>query len=174
MSIAATVALPISTDERTELRLRLGDPNAAGGQVARGSIVGQWWPRSLDLSTELRPLVTAMWSAGYEVFRVIYNLTAWDAAPRKMRVAGRLIKLGGYRGQDAGLLTLLDVSGRKCVDLTVIWPQADQLLAESTLAGQSQGAYRNGEALKTSRRTGVVELLPSADWETDGGRVLRP
>jgi hypothetical protein len=69
---------------------------------------------------------------------------------------------------------LLDVSGRKCVDLTVIWPQADQLLAESTLAGQSQGAYRNGEALKTSRRTGVVELLPSADWETDGGRVLRP
>lgn len=160
------------------LRLRLRSPAHVGGFVDGG-----WWPHSRDLSVELPPLLAKMWSDGNDVFRVMYNLTAWDHAPRKLIVSGRLVKLGGFRTQDAASISLVDTGGWKRIDLVVIPPQTDPLVAERALALASLDTdpHRAGEILDRANRrpagpirSGCIDSLPWADWETDGGRVLAP
>lgn len=69
----------------------LRDPGDGDGYVDGG-----WWPRSLDLRVELPPLLAEVWSAGYDVFRTTYDLTAWHPVPpRRLIVWCRLVKLGG-------------------------------------------------------------------------------
>ena len=157
--------------------MRLRSPAHVGGFVDGG-----WWPHSRDLTVELPPLLVAMWSGGYDVFRVMYNLMAWDLAPRKLIVSGRLVKLGGYRTQEAASISLVDGGGWKRIDVVVISPQTEHLIAERALAlaGLDADRHRAGEVLDHAnrgpaapvRRNGCVDLLPWADWETDGGRVL--
>jgi len=159
-------------------RLHLRSSDNVGGFVDGG-----WWPRSLDLSAELPPLLTAMWSAGCDVFRIMYNLTAWDPAPRRLTVSGRQVKLGGYRLQDKAAISLVDSGGWKRIDLVVVPPQTDPLVAGRVLAlaGLDGDLHCAAEILAHAstpaasiNRNGCVDLLPWADWETDGGRVLAP
>jgi hypothetical protein len=159
-------------------RLHLRSSANAGGFVDGG-----WWPRSLDLSEELPPLLTAMWSAGHDVFRIVYNLTAWDAAPRRLTVSGRRVKLGGFRLQDKASISLVDSGGRTRIDLVVVPPQTDPLVAGRALAlaGLDGDPHRAAEILAAAstpaasiNRSGCIDVLPWADWETDGGRVLAP
>jgi len=162
-----TVATP-----PTGVRLRLRDPGVAGG----------WWPRTVDLTVELPPLLAEMYSAGCDVRSVSYNLTAWDPLPRRLRVPGHEVRLGGYRSQDPALISLVDTSGWQRVDLVVIPPETDPVLAGRALAlaGLDGDLHRAGQILQQARRqapvrvvhTGCVDLLPSADWATDGGRSL--
>src|ERR1051326_269019 len=55
------------------LRLRRRDPS-----VADGFVDGGWWPRSLDLSVELPPLLAELSRAGHDVAHVTYNPAAWN------------------------------------------------------------------------------------------------
>jgi hypothetical protein len=132
---------------------------------------------------EVPPLLTAMWSAGYDVFRIVYNLTAWDPAPRRLTVSGRWVKLAGYRLQDKASISLVDSGGWKRIVLAVVPPQTDPVVARRALAlaGFDGDPHRAAEILAQARtpaaavnRSGCVDLLPWADWETDGGRVLTP
>jgi hypothetical protein len=157
-------------------RLHLRSSANAGGFVDGG-----WWPRSPDLSVELPALLTAMWSAGYDVFRIVYNLTAWDPAPRRLIMSGRRVKLGGFRLQDKASISLVDSGGWKRIDLVVVPPQTDPVVAGRALAlaGLDGDPHRAAEILDRANhpagsinRSGCVDLLPWADWETDGGRVF--
>jgi Family of unknown function (DUF5994) len=159
-------------------RLHLRSPADVGRFVDGG-----WWPRSLDLSVELPPLLTAMWSAGYDVFRIVYNLTAWDPAPRRLTVSGRRVTLAGYRLQDKASISLVDSGGWKRIVLVVVPTQTDPVVARRALAlaGLDGDPHRAAEILAQAstpaaavNRSGCVDLLPWADWETDGGRVLAP
>jgi hypothetical protein len=171
-------ALPLTNPAESSdgLRLCLRSPENVGGFVDGG-----WWPRSGDLSLELPPLLTAMWSAGYDVFRVMYNLAAWDPAPRKLTVSGRRVRLGGFRLQDKASISLVDSGGWKRVELVVVPPQTESEVAGRALAlaGLDGDPHRAAEILAHAgmpaapiNRTGCVDLLPWADWETDGGQVL--
>jgi len=161
----------------TGVRLLLRDPGVVGG-----SVDGGWWPRSVDLTVELLPLLAKMYSAGYDVRSVTYNITAWDRPPRRLRVPGHQVRLGGYRSQDPALISLVDTSGWQRVDLVVIPPETNPVIAGRALAlaGLDGDLHRAGQILQHARRqapvrvvhTGCVDLLPSADWETDGGRSL--
>jgi hypothetical protein len=160
----------------TGIRLRLRDPGVAGGSVAGG-----WWPRTVDLTVELPPLLAEMYSAGYDIRSVTYNPAAWDRPPRRLRVPGHQVRLGGYRTQDTALISLVDTSGWQRVDLVVIPPETDEILAGRALAlaGLDGDLHRAGQILQQARRqapvrvvhTECVDLMPSADWETDGGRI---
>jgi hypothetical protein len=158
------------------LRLRRRDPRVVG------FVDGGWWPRSLDLGIELAPLLAEMFSAGYDIHRVTYNLARWDPAPRSVAVSGRLVKLGGYRTQNPALISLVDMSGWKRVDLLVILPDTHPRIAERalSLAGLDGDLHQAEQILELVKpaaaarisRTGCVDDLPGSGWETDGGRIL--
>jgi hypothetical protein len=177
-SLSAVGQLQPTTPAAEGLRLRLRDPGDGDGYVDGG-----WWPRSLDLRLELPPLLAEMWSAGYDVFRVSYDLTAWHPVPpRRLIVSSRLVKLGGYRTQDPASISLVDSSDWKRLDLVVIPPQTDPVIAKRALAlaGLAGDLHRPGEILEQASRgpaamisrIGCVDLLPAAEWETDGGRTV--
>jgi Family of unknown function (DUF5994) len=71
-SLSAVGQLQPTTSAADGLRLRL-----RGSGDGDGYVDGGWWPRSLDLGVELPPLLAEVWSGGYDVFRVSYDLTAW-------------------------------------------------------------------------------------------------
>jgi hypothetical protein len=149
-TLSAMGPLQTTTPAPKGLRLRLRDPRDDDGFVDGG-----WWPRSLDLRVELPPLLTQMWSAGYDVFRVSYNMTAWHPVPpRRLIVSGRLVKLGGYRTQDPASISLVDSSGWKRVELVVIAPQTDPVMAERALvlAGLHGDLHRPKEILEQASR----------------------
>jgi len=175
--LTADSSAPIAVVEPDGLRLRLRDPGSVGGFVDGG-----WWPRTLDLGVELAPLLTEIWSVGYDVRRVTYNLTAWNHAPRRIAAAGRLVRIGGYHTQDEDVVSLVDSSGWKRIDLVVVPPDTDPVVAERALAlaGLDGDRHRAAEILRPADQTASAGLsrtrslddLPPSGWETDGGRVL--
>src|SRR3954452_23166131 len=65
-----------------------------------GYIDAAWWPRSLDLTAELPPLLDVMWTAARDISRITYSIAGWDPAPRRLRVEGRTVRLGGFADSD--------------------------------------------------------------------------
>jgi len=114
-----------------------------------GFIDAAWWPRSLDLTLELPPLLDVLWTAGREVIRITYNIAAWDPAPRRMGIEGRTVRLGGFTTGDPVTVTLSDAGGAERIDILVIAPSTDPSLAERILLLASEGdsQYRAGEIL---------------------------
>ena len=169
--ILSSPGFSVPHDLRLRLRANLGS----------GFVDGGWWPRSGDLSVELPPLLMAMWSAGHQVYRVTYDVASWDRSSRRMTVAGRRVKVDGYRS-DTGTLSLVDLSGWKRIDLVVIPPVTDAQVAHRALAlaGLDGDLHRAPEILHRAAskrptrlsRDGCLEPPPGADWETDGGQAL--
>ena len=159
------------------LRLRWREPGGADGFVDGG-----WWPGSLDLSAELAPLLAAFWSAGYEVTRVIYHPAAWEPAPRALTGSGRVVRLERSDSQQPDLLSLVDASGATRTDLVVVPPRTQRRVAERVLALARLGGDlhrltgildRAGrEPLAVPGHAVPVDSLPTAAWDTDGGRSL--
>lgn len=112
MTTAPTTTL---NGHRTPLRLRLKPDTQP-----TGSVDGGWWPRSLNLSTELPPLVAALAARLGPVERIGYNLTGWDPAPRKIDHNGTTIRLAGYRSQPTHTIDVLSAMQR--VTLLVVPP----------------------------------------------------
>jgi hypothetical protein len=69
---------------------------------------GAWWPRTRDAAAALRELLPVVAERlGGPVVRVSLNLDAWDAdPPRRLRLAGRLVRLGWFHTLDPHVITL--------------------------------------------------------------------
>lgn len=142
----------ISAGDRQEpLHLRRRDPVTAGAQL----IADGWWPRSLDLAAEIRPLPSELYRAGYDPNRVVYNLPGWEAPPPKLTVSGRRVKLGGSNTQASSAIRLLNTTGSQRIDLVAIPPQPDRGTAERALAvaGLNGDRERAGEILDHASRS---------------------
>lgn len=164
-------------------RVRRRDTSAADGFIDGG-----WWPRSLDLSVELPPLLAELREAGHDVVRVAYNRTAWNPAPHALAGAGRPVVLDGSTDHDAAAVSLVDASGSKRTELVVIPPHTDPRVAERVLVlAQLGGDLRRAEGIlgRAHRKSASVpghagppepvdplDPVPTAVWETDGGRAL--
>jgi hypothetical protein len=79
---------------RQPLRLKLRTKAPTTGYVD-----GAWWPRSRDLSAELPALLAALAVRLGRIQHMSYNLTDWDAAPRRIIVDGRPVYLGGVHSR---------------------------------------------------------------------------
>jgi hypothetical protein len=110
-------------------RISFRQPVSEAGFVDAG-----WWPRSLDLTVELPPLLDVLWTAFRNVTCVSYNLEFWDAAPRRIEVEARVVRLAGFSRQSRLLVTLVDSWGREHIDVLVIPPHTDVDVAERALA----------------------------------------
>jgi hypothetical protein len=90
------------------------------GAVGRrpADLTGTWAPTSADLSTELPALVAELHRSGVRIYRIAYNPTRWDPAPRSLPADGRTVHLGLFRTLSPDLLILQGSAGER-VDLTV-------------------------------------------------------
>ncbi|MDQ2957238.1 MAG: DUF5994 family protein [Actinomycetota bacterium] len=124
-----------------------------------GFVDGGWWPRSLELASELPPVLAQLFAAGYAVHRVSYNLTGWQAPPTKMTVSGNLVTLTGFRNQSRSSITLVDTANTNSatvnrLELVVVPPDTDPAIAERALrlAGQDGYRFRAAEIMEQARR----------------------
>ena len=102
------------------VRLRQGGTGSA-------AFDGAWWPRSRMLGVELPELVAALDAMGEHVSRFTYPVEGWDELPeRKLVVAGRTVRTGGFRSMDPQLVSLTVDDDRR-LDLLVVPPEADAL-----------------------------------------------
>lgn len=114
--------VPSSTDRAARVALR--EPLTSDGFVD-----GAWWPHSRDLTVELPLLLAAPELGDRGITRLSFNLVEWDAAPRRLVVAGRRIRLGGFNTADAHTVRLADTWGRERIDLVLIAPDTETNVA---------------------------------------------
>ena len=72
-----------------------------------------WAPSTRNLVDELPPLIERMRGTGFDVFRVMFNLSDWDDTPRRSAFDGHTVKFGGFTTQHHNVVTLVDISGDK-------------------------------------------------------------
>lgn len=79
---------------------------------------GEWRPASSDLEVELPGLIEELARQGMSVSRVAYHRDRWKAAPRRISVDGRWVRLAWFRGLDRDSVSLA-LAGRDRLDLSV-------------------------------------------------------
>ena len=126
MSASSTIPTDLDVER---LRLKPDAPTT-------GVVDGGWWPASRDLAAELPDLVAAVANRLGPVERVSYNLDAWQAVPRRIRTAGRVVRMGGFRSQAPALLKV--IGERRALTLLVVPPETDAEAAEHILAAASR------------------------------------
>ena len=140
MPLASTTAPPIGPSAPPGLRLQL-DPTMAG----TGAVDGGWWPRSRDPAAELPGLIAGLESSIGPITRVSLNLDAWDAAPRRVAVDGRRVRVGWFHQMDAHTIGVTRASQGR-VALLVVPPQATTAAAEIAMAMADDAATSAGPA----------------------------
>ncbi len=115
-----------------------------------GFLDAAWWPRSRDLAAELPSLMAVLWTAGRDVNRITYNLHAWDAAPRRMKIEGRTVRLGGFASSDPVTVRLSDPWDKERIDVLVIAPDTEADVAARIFAAveKSDNPFRAHEILE--------------------------
>jgi hypothetical protein len=102
-----------------------------------GYVDGAWWPHSNDLLTELPDLLAVLSVRLGAIDRVIYNLTEWAPAPKKLWIDRRVVRLAGYFRQPVNTVELLGASGKQVV-LLVIPPETEPDRAHEALVAASK------------------------------------
>jgi uncharacterized protein DUF5994 len=86
---------------------------------ATGHVDGAWWPRDDDLAKELPDLLAVLSERLGAVDRVLYNLSEWTNAPKRLLSGGRAVRLDGYHRQPASTLEVLGLGREKLLLLVV-------------------------------------------------------
>ena len=124
----ATPPVTMATEPpRLTLRLKLKPKAPTSGYVD-----GAWWPRSRDLSAELPALLAVLAVRLGRTERVSYNLTAWDAAPRRITIDRQQVRLGGFNSQNTHTVDVIGPNEPR-ITLLVIPPETAQETAHQFL-----------------------------------------
>jgi hypothetical protein len=97
-----------------EPRLRLKPKGSLAGYVDGG-----WWPESRDLVVELPGLVRVLGERLGRVTRVVFPVAAWDNAPWRITVDGRMIRLEGAHHQDECVVNVCGPDRRRITLLVI-------------------------------------------------------
>lgn len=155
------------------LRLRL-KPKAP----PTGSVDGAWWPHSRDLAKELPALAEVLAIRLGPVTRVAFAMNGWTAAPRRITVDGRMIRLEGFHVQDVHVLHVSGSDGQR-ITLLVVPPEAPAAGGHDAmmLAAQRGGVGLPADILAANGalpaesvprpRPGGYDAIDR--WATDGG-----
>ncbi len=158
----ATVAPPLRTPEDGQIsecvldgrpieRLLLREAVDGGSRTLDGA----WWPRSCSLGTELPTLIGELQRRGVRISRVAYNRLSWDPAPRRLVVAGRVIRLGWFETLDPHLVSLSGGDGQIRLDLLVVPPDTEPRIACWTMSAASvRDNHRTATAILQGPDTG--------------------
>jgi hypothetical protein len=112
-------------DVRVSLRADAGDGSSP--------FDGAWFPRTRDLAVELPELIAELERRGVRVERFTYPLGTWAPVARKIAVPGRIVRTGGFRSMDPGVVCLTWEGGTRRADLLVVPPETDVLTGARAL-----------------------------------------
>ncbi|MEU3612353.1 DUF5994 family protein [Streptomyces sp. NPDC006872] len=161
--------LPSSSPTSSSLRLSLAPVGPAPALLD-----GAWWPRSRDLGAELPTLTAALEPLWGRITRVTVNPTHWPVVPRKVPVAGHVVKVGWFLPeQDPHELLLLSYHlGRW--NLLVVPPPTDPVEAVWLMAAASDPlgtstASRLMEQAARRRTVTETDRAVEAVWDSEGG-----
>ncbi|WP_405734112.1 DUF5994 family protein [Streptomyces sp. NBC_00028] len=180
--MTATISLPTAAAHENEaedrsssssLRLSLAPPGSAPALLD-----GAWWPRSRDLPAELPSLTAVLDPLWGRITRVTVNPTHWPVVPRKVPVAGHVVKVGWFLAeQDPNELLLLSYHVGRW-NLLVIPPRTDPVSAAWLMAAASDplGTSTASRLMEEAARRRVVseaDRAVQAVWDTEGGHTAR-
>jgi hypothetical protein len=97
-----------------------------------GAVDGGWWPRSRNPDAELPGLIAGLDTSLGPITRVALNLDAWDAAPRRVTVDGRHLRVGWFHHMDAHTIGLTRASKDRAANSA----EPAEILAAAGLGGQ--------------------------------------
>jgi Family of unknown function (DUF5994) len=123
-----------SSNPSTVARLALCDRDQT-----RGAVDGAWWPKSLDLSSELPDLVSVFGSWIGEVHRVVYDPSVWLPAPSRVIRRNEMVSLDPYRLVFSDTIYLMGTHSRDAV-LFVLSPSSSDEDARRLLCEVSGSA----------------------------------
>jgi hypothetical protein len=155
----------ISTTAPVAARLRLR-PDA----TVRAILDGAWWPRSREPVSELTALLAALDLRHPPVTNVMLNAPAWDSHPRRIRVAGRTVRLSWFSSLDASLLIATTGDDQR-VDLLVVPADASRATADAAMGTAVDGAptLRAAAIMAAEATHPSDQPQAQADWESEGG-----
>jgi hypothetical protein len=100
----------------------------------------------------------------------------WDSQPRRLGVAGRVVRLGWFSSQPLGLLTAICTNGDR-IDLLVVPPNTGVATAQAAmnLAAQATNTIHAPDILTaaTDHRPPEAETAPETTWESEGGHLQK-
>jgi Family of unknown function (DUF5994) len=162
-------ATTISSTPPTTPRLRLESSGAH-----RTLLDGGWWPRSSDPVAELPGLILAIDARRGLVTRLLLPPGGWDSHPRRLGVAGRVVRLGYFVSQPAGLLTAV-CANRERIDLLVVPPDtAGETAHAAMLVAATVGNLIHAQDILLSLdrpAAHATERTSEAVWDAEGGRL---
>jgi len=165
-TVRRVTAVPVSAPQAPRLRM---EPTGS----RRTRLDGGWWPRSTDPVAELPGLVLAIDKLRGPVTRLVLSVEGWDDHPRRLAVAGRVLRLGYFTSQPTALLTALCDNGDR-VDLLVIPPNTEAGTADAAMVlAATTSNVRHAQLIVTTAgaaRTRDTDIGSEEAWETDGGQ----
>ncbi|MGN9909307.1 DUF5994 family protein [Phytohabitans sp. LJ34] len=132
---------------------------------------GAWWPRSTDPVAELPGLVLALDKVRGPVNRLVLAAAGWDSHPRRLGVAGRVLRLGYFTSQPVSLLTAIGDNDR--IDLLVVPPNTADGMADAAMvlaATTTNLVHAQHIMLAVSiPTTRPIDGTAEDAWEAEGG-----
>jgi hypothetical protein len=140
-------------DVRVSLRANAGDGSSA--------FDGAWFPRTRDLAVEVPELIAELDRRGLRVERFTYPLDAWLPVPRKIVVQGRVVRTGGFRSMDPGVVCVISAAGSRRADLLVVPPETDVLTGARALRlCTRRGLPRSPQMVLAAARSTPLPQVP--------------
>ncbi|MEU0851192.1 DUF5994 family protein [Streptomyces flaveolus] len=172
--MTATILRPMASEGRhptSPVRLSLAPAGSAPLLLD-----GAWWPRSRDLTAELPALTSVLDPLWGRITRVTVNPAQWPVVPRKVPVAGHVVKVGWFRfEQDAHELLLLSYQVGRW-NLLVVPPRtppatAAWLMAAAAHPRRAETASRLMADAAHLTATAGPDRAGEAVWESEGGHA---
>jgi len=156
MTVITRTALDAGFRGGIDVRVSLRDGAGDGGSPFDGG----WFPRSRELAVELPELIAELDRRGVRVERFTYPLDAWSPVPRKVTVQGRVVRTGGFRSMDPGVVCLTWGDGRRA-DLLVVPPETDVLTGARALRlATRRGLPRSPQMVLAAARSTPLPQVP--------------
>jgi hypothetical protein len=178
MSSSTERQTPINLTPPPKPRLRLQPDRSA-----RTLLDGGWWPRSADPAVELPGLILALDERHGSINRIMLGMADWDSSrPRRLRVDGpagsRVVRLGWFASQPAGLLTATSARGQR-TDLLTVPPDASERDAHAAMGQAAQARNRSHTPallaavtpLASPAAVTVPQSIQLSTWEWEGGQL---
>ncbi|WP_157171538.1 DUF5994 family protein [Nocardia veterana] len=166
--------VPLDRSARFSLRSGASPRSRRLPQAPRPGVVGgAWWPHTTDLVAEMAGLEALLGRRAGSVERIMYNIDAWDPAPKRTVIGKRSVRLDGYRHLPTHMLCVLGLDGTRLVLLVIpAGTEAAAAQALLTAAARPGSEFTADELVASGTRRSLENIqnrVALCRWDDEGG-----